>query len=159
MQEPLEQTRRRRWGQQMRPIGKGNDLLWRTGKGSGDVSGGTIRGAYREGGTIRLWRIRAHFQGILPVPLVGMTLAAQLDAITIVCLFLQRTTNANQNELPSKASPISRFFQADFVPPDEATAGYDERDSWIARVGSCDEEVCRGRGKWVDKLEVPCLWE
>ena len=95
MQEHLEQTRRRRWGQQMRPIGKGYDLLWRIGKGSGMVSGGTIRGAYREGGTIRLWRIRAHFQGILPVPLVRMTRAAQLDAITIVCPFLQRTTDAN----------------------------------------------------------------
>lgn len=61
-----------------------------------------------------------------------MTRAAQFNAIAVVRLVLQQTINANQRELPSKASPISRFFQRDFVPPDEAAAGYDERDSWIA---------------------------
>jgi hypothetical protein len=63
-----------------------------------------FEGLIGEGGTIRLWRIRAHFQGILPVLVVGMTRATQFDAITIVCPFPQRTTNANQTELPSKAS-------------------------------------------------------
>jgi len=33
---------------------------------------------------------------------------------------------------PFLTFPISRFFQGDFFPPDEAAAGYDERDSWIA---------------------------
>jgi hypothetical protein len=52
-----------------------------------------------------------------------------------------------------------RFLKGDFFPPGEAAAGHDEGDSGVVWVGSCNEEVGRGRGKRVDKLGVACRWE
>jgi hypothetical protein len=102
MQEPLDKLVDEDGVQQMQPIGKGHDLLWRTDKESRMYPEAQFGCG-----------VFGHYQGILPVLLVGMTRTTRFDAIT------NCPPNPSTNkpkELPSKTFPIGRFFQRGFLP-------------------------------------------